>query len=98
MFRTLLYLLLTIFVLSFVRMIAGVVMKGVGEMVNPGSAAGTGHSPRQRPSEQDVPSGGELKRDPICGTYVPSSTPHRKTSGSSVMYFCSADCRDKFHA
>jgi YHS domain-containing protein len=37
-----------------------------------------------------------LKRDPVCGTFVPMSTQFQKTVGGEAKYFCSAECRDKF--
>jgi uncharacterized protein len=40
--------------------------------------------------------GGELKQDPVCGTFVPVSTSVKKTINGELVYFCSAACRDKF--
>ena len=48
---------------------------------------------RQAPT---VPAGGELKKDPVCGTYVSTSASVTRTVGGQVMYFCSKECRDKF--
>jgi YHS domain-containing protein len=42
-------------------------------------------------------SGGELVRDPNCGTYVPKSRAIASGSGSDVKYFCSPECRDAFN-
>lgn len=47
----------------------------------------------RRPS---VPSGGELKKDPVCGTYISTATALQKKSGGEIYYFCSPQCRDKF--
>ena len=49
------------------------------------------------PSQPDVVAGGELKKDPVCGTFVVSSTPHRKQLNGTPYFFCSPECRDKFH-
>jgi hypothetical protein len=38
--------------------------------------------------------GGELVRDPHCGTYVPKARAIAVGSGASVTYFCSTACRD----
>jgi YHS domain-containing protein len=47
-----------------------------------------------RPSEQ--PASMELKKDPVCGTYVsPASGVSRSVQGH-LIYFCSKECRDKF--
>ena len=45
-----------------------------------------------------VSPGGELKKDPVCGTYVsPEVSVSTRTKGETV-YFCSAACRDKYRA
>jgi YHS domain-containing protein len=92
MFRALVYLLSLVFIITVVRMVLGVIAKGMGELLGGGARqAGTG---ARRP---EVPMGGELKRDPVCGTYVPAATAVKKTvSGGEVVYFCSTECRDRY--
>jgi YHS domain-containing protein len=46
----------------------------------------------------DAPTGGELKKDPVCGVYVAPETSVTKTVGGRQLYFCSVACRDKYHA
>lgn len=41
---------------------------------------------------------GELKKDPVCGTYVSTAGSLTETVNGGVVYFCSAECRDKFLA
>lgn len=48
---------------------------------------------RQPPT---VPAGGELKKDPVCGTYVSTATSVSRTVNGSVVYFCSKECRDRY--
>ena len=48
---------------------------------------------RQTP---EVSVGGELKKDPVCGTYVSTSASVTRTVGGQVMHFCSKECRDKY--
>jgi len=43
-----------------------------------------------------VSSGGELKKDPICGTYISTATAVAYRAGGKVTYFCSTECRDKY--
>ena len=43
-------------------------------------------------------SGGTLVRDPHCGTYIPESRALTVGSGESILYFCSAECRDAYTA
>lgn len=53
---------------------------------------------RQPPSAQQpsVQPGGELKKDPVCGTYVAASASLTRTVNGEVLYFCSSECRDKY--
>jgi YHS domain-containing protein len=54
----------------------------------------------QAPSKPQQPSavstGGELKKDPVCGTYVSTSGSISRTVNGQVVYLCSAQCRDKY--
>ena len=45
-----------------------------------------------------VPVGGELKKDPVCGTYVSTAASVTRTVHGQVMHFCSKECRDKYLA
>jgi YHS domain-containing protein len=38
----------------------------------------------------------EMKKDPICGTYVPESQALSMKVEAQTHYFCSEDCRKKF--
>jgi len=38
----------------------------------------------------------ELKKDPVCGTYVSSATALSRPYQGHTVYFCSKECRDKF--
>ena len=42
------------------------------------------------------PVGGELKKDPVCGTYVAASGALNETVNGEIFYFCSPECRDKY--
>ena len=51
------------------------------------------------PSDPQAPRGqlgGELKQDPVCGTFVPTASSIKKSINGELVYFCSAACRDKF--
>ena len=56
----------------------------------------SGASRSSRPSSTTAV--GELKKDPVCGTYVPTSGSLSQTVDGSPIYFCSKECRDKFLA
>ena len=60
------------------------------------SAAVPQTRPRQAPPP--VPVGGELKKDPVCGTYVSTGASVTRTVDGQLLYFCSKECRDKYRA
>ncbi len=43
-------------------------------------------------------SAGELRKDPVCGTFIPIGDSLKKTVNGETVHFCSAGCRDKFKA
>jgi YHS domain-containing protein len=50
------------------------------------------------PSRPTVVAGGELKKDPVCGTYVSTAASVTRTVDGQVLHFCSKECRDKYRA
>ena len=66
------------------------VLEGVGEGL-------AGRS--QRNSGGSVPARGvQMARDPVCGTYVIPDRAIALRDGSRQVFFCSAGCRDAYHA
>jgi YHS domain-containing protein len=53
-------------------------------------------SHRSAPQPKPAAPGGELKKDPVCGTYVSTATGITRTVNGKVMYFCSNECREKY--
>ena len=53
-----------------------------------------GARPRGGPAPERL--GGELVRDPHCGTYIPKSRAVVVGSGPDAQYFCSTKCRDAY--
>jgi len=51
----------------------------------------------KRPAHQGEQVVEEMKRDPVCGTYVPASLAVTSTHKDATIYFCSNSCRDKFN-
>ena len=93
MFRVIFYLLLTVIVISIVRSVIGVVLKGFAQMLNT-----SGGAPGGQPAGNRVPLTGELKKDPVCGTYVSAAGSVKETLGGQTFHFCSKECRDKYVA
>jgi len=58
-----------------------------------GLTSGGGHSEPKRPQVQ---ASGELKRDPVCGTYVSTAVSLTGKSNGETVYFCSPECRDRY--
>ncbi|MGH9665082.1 MAG: YHS domain-containing protein [Bryobacteraceae bacterium] len=92
MLRFVVYLLISILLISVLRSVIGVVLKGFADLFGPpqkpaGPIAGT---------PPNLPTGGELKKDPVCGTYIAIRGAVQKTMDGETYYFCSPECRDKF--
>jgi YHS domain-containing protein len=49
-----------------------------------------------QPPRPDVPAGGELRKDPVCGTYVSVLAGVREKINGEVVYFCSEACRKRY--
>jgi len=95
MFRLLTYVLVALFLVTILRNIVGFVLRGFSDLMRErvGSTASTPPRPRQT-----VPLTGELKKDPVCGTYTAAATSLQQTIRGQTFYFCSAQCRDKYLA
>jgi YHS domain-containing protein len=93
MIRTVLYLFLAIFAITFLRFVIGIIGKAFGDLAQPGGSSS--NAPSSRPA---TPNAGELKRDPVCGTFVAAASSVKKTVRGEVIHFCSEACRDKYRA
>ena len=89
------YLLLAVILISLVRGVFGILVKGISEAMAPQQRSATG---ARGPAGGEIPLSGELKKDPVCGTYTSAATSIKKTIGKETVYFCSAQCRDKYVA
>ena len=88
MIRAILYVIVAVLMISALRSVIGVLGRLFGNFVRP--------EPPPRARKPSVEAGGELKRDPVCGTFISTSTALQKKSGGEVYYFCSEACREKF--
>jgi YHS domain-containing protein len=56
--------------------------------------------PRMRPEPRvQAPrelAAADLKKDPVCGTYVAETTSVKATVRGEVLHFCSKECRAKY--
>ena len=53
---------------------------------------------RTEAKRPQVQASGELKRDPVCGTFVSPAVSVTGKSKGETVYFCSSECRDRFLA
>jgi YHS domain-containing protein len=60
--------------------------------------AGFNSSVASRPQKTRpaVHTGGELKKDPVCGTFVSIDASVTKRVNGETVHFCSPACRDKY--
>ena len=90
MFRLLLRFLYLLVIFAIIRYVITNVARLFSQATRPQAQPPPGNQAAAGPS------GGELKQDPVCGTFVPTSTSVKKTINGELVYFCSAACRDKF--
>jgi YHS domain-containing protein len=89
MVRAILYVIVAVLVISALRSVIGIMAKAFAQF------AGV-RPPSSQPRRPTMTSGGELKRDPVCGTFISPATAIEKRVGGEVYYFCSEKCREKF--
>jgi YHS domain-containing protein len=53
-------------------------------------------TPAPRRPVEEMPTATELKKDPVCGTYVSAASVFTRTVNGQVVCFCSKECRDRF--
>jgi len=90
MFRGILYLILITVAISVIKAVIGIVSKAAF-----GNTSSDTGAPRPRSSSRPS-SVGELRKDPVCGTFVSTATALQTKAGGEMYYFCSTTCRDKF--
>ena len=53
-------------------------------------------TPAPRRPVGQMPTATELKKDPVCGTYVSAASSFSRTVDGQLVCFCSKECRDRF--
>jgi YHS domain-containing protein len=61
-----------------------------------GGFSGSGGTSPGAPPKSPPGTLGELKKDPVCGTFISTQTAFQKVVHGETYYFCSMECRDKF--
>jgi YHS domain-containing protein len=87
-------MLRTLFFRFILPLIAFLILRAVLKAVW-GSMSSSVAAQKAKPPENS-PSGGELKKDPVCGPYVAANASVTKVVNGEPLYFCSPTCRDRF--
>ena len=87
-----LFAILAAFVL--IRSLLEPVVKAVAALLAP--APGPHTSAGASPSSSSQQPSNELKRDPVCGTFVAPELAVTQQIRGQVIHFCSAKCRDEY--
>jgi YHS domain-containing protein len=95
MLRAVIELLFTILVIIVARAVLTSVMKGLAKASSTAFRSQMQSSNSSANASPQTPGGGDLHKDPVCGTYVAESTPFRQHIVGQVFYYCSEACREK---
>jgi YHS domain-containing protein len=98
MFRYLFELISALFIFGLIRSVVSAIARianGGGTVPNPAYRAS------QNAGNKSADSGemrtlGELRKDPVCGTFVAMNTPYTRIVEGTTKYFCSKECRDLY--
>jgi YHS domain-containing protein len=95
-FRSILEFLALLMFFAVARsVIAAVGRMFLGGLQSPPPPSGQARQTSAR--EAVMQSAGELRKDPVCGTFVPIATSLKRVVNGEAVYFCSPDCRDRYN-
>lgn len=97
MYRALIELLVVVLIALIARAVLTSILRGIGNVsANVFRNANVQFRAERRPDpNSQANAGGELHKDPVCGTYVAESTPFRQSLSGQTFYYCSSACREK---
>jgi uncharacterized protein len=84
--------------LDFLLLVLAMVVARALWRVLDGVMDGLSHRPQHDPDGNVPARGVQMVRDPVCGTYVIPDRAVVLADGSRRVFFCSANCRDKYRA
>jgi hypothetical protein len=93
--RALIYALISIVAISFLRMVIGIITKGFSDLMKEEAEASRPQqaSASSSKSTKPPPTRGELKACHACGTYVVASQALTASSKGETVYYCSQECK-----
>ena len=77
-------------------LVARSVIMGVARFFRGLSETATTHPAPRQPNE--LRSAGELRKDPVCQTYISIPSPWARLVNGETVYFCSKECKERFKA
>jgi YHS domain-containing protein len=83
--------LLPLLAVLLVRSVVVTLLKAISQALAPQPSTAPQHA-------EGFQAGGELKKDPVCGTYVSPGAAVTTRSKGVLIHFCSPECRDKYRA
>lgn len=86
-FKTIFFALILVIAITLLRTVIGLITRTISDALVPPRPA--------TPGTPQIPLSGELKRDPVCGTYISAASSIKKTVSGETLHFCSEACRDK---
>ena len=89
MLRALIYTLIGLLAFSFIRNVLSMISRGMAEAMR-------GEAQPNQPTPPKGDFGGDLVKDPVCGTFVSTKSPFSKTSDGKTHHFCSQECLNRF--
>lgn len=94
MLRALVYILVSIFVISILRGMIGIITRGAADLLKPPS----GSPPSPSTAQQQAGFTGELMKCGTCGTFSPPRSTLTASKRGQTVYFCSDACKQKYAA
>lgn len=88
MLRALIYILASIFIITLLRGIIGIITKGVGQLFEE-------QTPTQASKSPASGAGGELYKCATCGTFSSPKANLTLQRNGQILYFCSESCKAK---
>ncbi|MGH9585168.1 MAG: hypothetical protein ACRD4O_19795, partial [Bryobacteraceae bacterium] len=94
MLRAIIELCITILIAYVARAVLASLMRGITNASSHAFQEARSAQPNTAPPGPQPasapPSGSELHKDPVCGTYVSESTPFRRKRNGGTVYYCSS--------
>ncbi|MCU0228717.1 MAG: hypothetical protein MUF01_13870 [Bryobacterales bacterium] len=88
MIRAILYLLLSIFLITFIRLVIGIVMKGLNAYLNPVPPT---TASKGAPTSTATPKSGVLRKDSHSGVYIAEDSAIVKVINGQTHYFANEE-------